>query len=54
MLMLGAPLKRVAGIDAQLQPGLAAAGSIFSLLDEETETDAGTIAIERAPGRVAI
>ena len=52
MLMLGAPLKRVAGIDARLQPGLAAAGSIFSLLDEETETDAGTIAIERAQGEL--
>jgi ATP-binding cassette, subfamily B, bacterial MsbA len=52
MLMLGAPLKRVAGIDARLQPGLAAAGSIFSLLDEETETDAGTIAIERMQGEL--
>ena len=29
MLMLGAPLKRVAGIDAQLQPGLAAAEATF-------------------------
>ena len=52
MLMLGAPLKRVFGIDAQLQPGLAAAGSIFSLLDEEAETDAGTITIERAQGEL--
>ena len=52
MLMLGAPLKRVAGIDAWLQPGLAAAGSIFSLLDEETETDAGTISMERAQGEL--
>lgn len=52
ILMLGAPLKRVAGIDAQLKPGLAAAGSIFSFLDEEIETDTGTSAIERAQGEL--
>ena len=52
MLMLGAPLKRVAGIDEQLQHGLAAAESIFSLLDEEAETDAGTITVERAQGEL--
>ncbi|MBA2659454.1 MAG: lipid A export permease/ATP-binding protein MsbA [Nitrosospira sp.] len=52
MLMLSLPLKRVAGVNARLQHGLAAAESIFSLLDEETESNPGTIAIERVRGEL--
>ena len=52
MLMLSPPLKRVAGVDARLQHGLATAESIFSLLDEETESNPGTIAIERVRGEL--
>mgnify|MGYP001552049481 FL=1 len=52
MLMLNAPLKRIAGVDEPLQHGLAAAENIFSLLDEKTEADEGTIAIERAQGEL--
>lgn len=52
MLMLSLPLKRVAGVNARLQHGLAAAESIFSLLDEETESNPGTVAIERVRGEL--
>lgn len=52
MLMLSSPLKRIAGINERLEPGLAALESIFSLLDEETEADAGTIAIEQVRGEL--
>ena len=52
MLMLNPPLKRIAGVNARLQHGLATAESIFSLLDEETESNPGTIAIERVRGEL--
>ena len=50
--MLIAPVKRVAGIKAALQPGLIAGRSIFSLLDEQPEPEAGTVAIEHARGEL--
>ena len=53
MLMLLAPLKHLADVNAPLQRGLAAAESVFSLLDEAQEDDRGTQAIERAKGRVS-
>lgn len=52
LVMLVAPVKRVAGIKAALQSGLIAARGIFSLLDEQPEPEAGTVAIERARGEL--
>ncbi|HEY6093496.1 MAG TPA: lipid A export permease/ATP-binding protein MsbA [Gallionellaceae bacterium] len=52
MLMLSAPLKRLTGINENLQRGLAAAESVFSLLDTDSEIDSGTKAIERARGEL--
>jgi subfamily B ATP-binding cassette protein MsbA len=52
MLMLLAPLKHLADVNAPLQRGLAAAESVFTLLDEAEEDDRGTQTIERAKGRV--
>jgi subfamily B ATP-binding cassette protein MsbA len=52
MAMLLAPLKRLVNINAVLQKGVAAAGSIFESLDEPAETDTGSIALERAVGTV--
>ncbi|MDZ4202519.1 MAG: lipid A export permease/ATP-binding protein MsbA [Gallionella sp.] len=52
MLMLTAPLKRLAGVSEYLQRGLAAAESVFSLLDTESETDSGTVSIGRARGEL--
>jgi len=52
MLLLLAPLKHLADINAPLQRGLAAAESVFRMLDEETEVDAGTIALGHARGEI--
>ena len=53
MLMLLAPLKHLADINAPLQRGLAAAESVFALLDEAPEDDRGTVALGRARGAIA-
>ncbi|MCC7483980.1 MAG: lipid A export permease/ATP-binding protein MsbA [Burkholderiales bacterium] len=52
MLLLTAPLKRLTDINEHLQKGLAAAESIFRLLDEPPEEDRGTVSIGRARGEV--
>jgi len=48
MLLLLAPMKRLADVNAPIQRGLAAAESVFSLIDEQEEQDGGT----HDPGRV--
>jgi subfamily B ATP-binding cassette protein MsbA len=53
MLMLLQPLKRLTGVNESLQRGLAAAESIFGLLDTEPEPDTGTARLERARGEIA-
>ncbi len=53
MLMLLAPLKHLADVNAQLQRGLAAAESVFQLLDKAEEDDRGTQRLERARGELA-
>jgi subfamily B ATP-binding cassette protein MsbA len=50
MLMLLAPLKHLADINGPLQRGLAAAESVFHLLDQAAEPDEGTRTLERARG----
>ncbi|MCU7937605.1 MAG: lipid A export permease/ATP-binding protein MsbA [Candidatus Thiodiazotropha sp. (ex Dulcina madagascariensis)] len=50
--LLFAPLKRLTGINQPLQKGLAAAESVFGLVDEAPETDSGSQTIQRATGRV--
>lgn len=52
MLMLLAPLKRITNVSQTLQRGLAAAESVFALIDEKAEEDNGTQRIERAQGRI--
>jgi subfamily B ATP-binding cassette protein MsbA len=52
MLMLTAPLKRVTSINEPLQRGLAAAESVFALVDEPAERDTGTIDPGRAQGAI--
>lgn len=52
MLMLMAPLKRVTDVNAPIQRGLAAAESVFSLIDESTEENLGKEEIGRARGLV--
>ena len=52
MLLLLAPLKHLADINAPLQRGLAAAESVFRMLDETPEIDAGTRELGRARGEI--
>jgi subfamily B ATP-binding cassette protein MsbA len=53
MLMLLAPLKRLTDVNAPLQRGLAAAESVFALLDQQPEDDRGSASCTRAQGAVA-
>ena len=53
MLLLTPPLKRLTGVAEYLQRGLAAAESVFALLDEKPETDTGKIPLQRARGDIA-
>lgn len=50
MAMLFSPLKRLTGVNGPLQKGLAAAESIFALIDEAPEVDTGRQSITRARG----
>jgi subfamily B ATP-binding cassette protein MsbA len=51
-MLLLAPMKRLTMVQATVQQGIAAAQSVFTLLDEETERDTGTKRIDRAGGRI--
>jgi ATP-binding cassette, subfamily B, bacterial MsbA len=52
LLMLIAPIKSLTGINEDLQVGLAAANSVFMLMDNQPEPDHGTIQTGRAKGEV--
>lgn len=52
MMMLLAPMKRLAKVMSSLQRGVSAAESIFALIDTPTEVDTGTHHIGRSSGRV--
>ncbi len=53
MLLLTSPLKRLTGVAEHLQRGLAAAESVFVLLDEEPEKDDGQVTLERVRGEIS-
>jgi subfamily B ATP-binding cassette protein MsbA len=53
MLMLLAPLRHLTEINAPLQRGLAAAESVFGLIDTPVEEDRGALALPRARGEIA-
>jgi ATP-binding cassette, subfamily B, bacterial MsbA len=52
MLMLLAPLKRLPDINAPIQRGLAAAESVFEVIDEAPEPDHGMIELPRVLGLI--
>ena len=54
LLMLLAPLRHLADVNAPLQRGLAAAESVFQLLDEVDEPDPGRIDAGRARGEISL
>jgi subfamily B ATP-binding cassette protein MsbA len=52
MLMLLRPLKHLTELNAPLQRGLAAAESVFQMIDAPVEDDAGTVELRQARGDV--
>jgi subfamily B ATP-binding cassette protein MsbA len=52
LLTLLERIKSLSGINAAIQRGLAAAESIFGLLDRDVEPDEGSVALERASGEL--
>lgn len=54
MVMLLNPIKALTSVNEAIQRGLAAAESIFGLLDQLPENDDGTIALPRAKGRIEL
>jgi subfamily B ATP-binding cassette protein MsbA len=52
LLLVFAPLRRLTGVNQTLQRGLAAAESVFRLIDEDPEADTGTREIGHAKGKV--
>ncbi len=52
MFMLLTPLKRLTKVNGKIQAGIAAAQSVFSLLDQHAESDTGTKIIGRSQGDI--
>jgi subfamily B ATP-binding cassette protein MsbA len=52
LALLSPPIKRLTKINVPLQRGLAAAESVFTLIDEEPEIDTGRKIIERSSGEI--
>ncbi len=52
MIMLIRPVRRITTLNTVIQRGLAGAASIFDLLDEPEEKDAGNIAVSRIKGDI--
>src|SRR5690606_11208501 len=52
MIMLLRPLKQLTTVNSDFQRGIAAAQSIFEVLDEKAEPNKGTHRVERAQGHV--
>lgn len=52
MAMIFAPIKRLSDVNADLQRGLAAAESVFGLIDMVTEKDLGQYKVDRVLGNV--
>ncbi len=50
--LLFSPIKRLTKLTAPLQRGLAAAETVFALLDEVPEADTGTRSLERVTGQI--
>jgi subfamily B ATP-binding cassette protein MsbA len=48
------PLKRLTSVQSQLQKGIAAADSIFQVLDTDAEKDTGNLNVERVRGAIEL
>ena len=54
MALLFSPIKRLTRVNALIQKGIAAAASVFAMIDASVETDSGSVQIRRAEGRVEL
>jgi subfamily B ATP-binding cassette protein MsbA len=54
MMLLLQPVKRLTNVNALIQRGLAAARSIFAVLDEPLEQDDGRLPLQRASGAIEV
>ena len=54
LALLSSPIKRLTKVNAALQSGLAAAESVFALIDEAPEIDNGTQTIDHARGDIRL
>ena len=54
MALLFSPLKRLTSVNATVQKGIAAAASVFALIDSPVEADTGSVRIPRASGRLEL
>jgi subfamily B ATP-binding cassette protein MsbA len=52
MMLMLQPARRITNVNATLQRGVAAADSLFGIIDEEDETDSGTLEAGRARGDI--
>lgn len=52
MMLLMPSLKRLTNINAQLQNGITACQSVFELIDQPAELDAGSTKMEKASGKI--
>jgi subfamily B ATP-binding cassette protein MsbA len=52
LALLSSPIKRLTKLNVHLQAGLAAAESVFALVDEDPEIDTGRKVIERTRGEI--
>ena len=54
LMAMQSPIKNLTKINEPMQRGLAAAESVFGLIDTDTEADTGTRTLERAEGRLQL
>lgn len=52
MMMLLTPLKRLADLNGPMQRGMAAAESVYGMVDTEAEVETGMVLVERAQGHL--
>ena len=52
VLLLMSPLKRLAKVNEKIQMGIAAANSVFGVVDQSDEVDTGTRTLENVEGRI--
>lgn len=52
LALLSSPIKRLTKVNVTLQRGLAAAESVFALIDESPETDSGQLVIDKPRGDI--